>query len=133
MAGTNFFKKAFYIVMSLAVLSLIFNAYLLYRLTNNENISVKLNRQAAGTVGADMIMDCNLCELLVNTTYKTLPENPDQHAMDSVINRVLDNMPTNYNYIVEDIRGRHFEQYKQYIYDRQSSRYIAFNLGYCGN
>jgi hypothetical protein len=133
MANATFFKKAFYIIFSIALLSLIFNAYLLFKLTNNENTRFAMEEFSSGAVGADMRMDCSLCEMVVNTTYKLLPENATQKTTDSVINKVFEQLPASYRYIADDIIERHYQEYKQYIYEKMPGREIAYRLNYCGN
>jgi hypothetical protein len=131
MALRNSTKRLAYILAIFLVLSLAGNSYLIYHSMPGKCCPGVSKSAVSGAVGTDPTTDCQLCEAVVNMTYKYLPDNADMNAIDSVVAMVFKNVPTDWHYLIEDIQNNHLYEYKSYIEKKFQGRYIAGRLNYC--
>ncbi len=124
-------KKVLNVLLVLLIVSVLANIYLAYVYTVSPEERAVADIAVVGTVGRDYVLDCQLSQELVRTTYRFLPEGSDLKQIDSVSRYVFANVPSTWRYIADDIMDYRFEEYKSLIDKKLSPREIAEILGYC--
>jgi hypothetical protein len=124
-------KRVLYLVTLFLLISVGSSVYLIHLMTVSEESRMVLDKALVGSIGSDPMLDCQLCEAIVNQIYKLMPEKTTENTVDSVIIVVFNNIPDTWRYIRDDIRDMHYIEFRDLVGKKFEARTISTTLGYC--